>query len=316
MTALRLAAAAYLCGQYAHWDDYESALSGGVAAGAASGAGVLVLPEYASMELVSLLPPRLWHDVQAQRAEMQHLLPAFLELHARLSRHFGVYLLASSFPVQVAAGRYVNRAHFFGPDGECHFQDKLVMTRFETEEWLISSGEGVKVFETAYGKLGVNICYDAEFPDFARAQAAAGMDVLLVPSFTESARGYRRVRVGSMARALENQIYTVHAPCLADAPWTYALETAVGAAAVYAPPDHGLPESGVLAEGDFNAPGWLSCDLDLDLIREVRRSGQVRGARDQGWAARQAAGQVNCVVLGGGFAAARYTSACDEAPFA
>ncbi|AWN24723.1 amidohydrolase [Deinococcus irradiatisoli] len=300
MTTLRVAAAAYLCQQYAHWDDYEAALSGVVAAGVETGAGVLVLPEYASMELVSLLPHHLWPNVQAQRAAMQPLLPAFLDLHSRLSRQHGVYLLASSVPVEVTPSRYVNRAHFFGPDGTGDFQDKLVMTRFETEEWLIESGEGLKVFDTAYGKIGVNICYDAEFPDFARAQAAAGMDVLLVPSFTETRRGYHRVRVGSMARALENQIYTVHAPCLADALWTYALETAVGASAFYAPPDNGLPESGVLAEGAFDVPGWLSGDLDLDLIREVRRSGQVLGARDLTWAARQASSPVSSVPLGAG----------------
>ena len=204
-----------------------------------------------------------------------------------------VYLLAASLIVEAAAGRYVNRAYFFGPDGECHFQDKLVMTRFEAEEWLIESGEGLSVFETAYGTLGVNICYDAEFPDFARAQAAAGCDVLLIPSFTGSLHGYQRVRVGSMARALENQIYTVHAPCLADAPWSYAIETAVGAPAVYAPPDTGFPASGVVAEGTMDAPGWLCCDLDLALIREVRRSGQVLNARDRPWAVRQAAGTVS-----------------------
>ncbi len=295
MTVLRVAAAAYLCRQHAHWDDYEAALSDFVAAGAAFGAQVLVLPEYASLELVGLLPAALWNDVQAQRGALQVFVPAVLELHARLARQHGVYLLAASMIVEAAAGRYVNRAYFFGPDGERHFQDKLVMTRFEAEEWLVESGEGLKVFETAHGTLGINICYDAEFPDFARAQAAAGLDVLLVPSFTGSLHGYQRVRVGSMARALENQIYTVHAPCLADAPWSYAIETAVGAPAVYAPPDTGFPASGVVAEGEFGAPGWLCCDLDLALIREVRRSGQVLGARDRPRAVRQAAGPVERV---------------------
>ncbi|AZI43070.1 amidohydrolase [Deinococcus psychrotolerans] len=292
---LRVAAAAYLCQPYSHWDEYEARLSAWVAGGAAGQAGVLIFPEYASLELISLLPPALWDDVQAQREPLQTFLPAFLELHARLARQYGVYVLAGSFPVEVAAGHFVNRAHFFGPDGQAGFQDKLVMTRFEAEEWSIDSGEGVKVFDTEYGKLGVNICYDAEFPDFARQQAAAGMDVLLIPSFTGSAHGYTRVRVGGMARALENQIYAVHAPCLADAPWSYAIETAVGAAAIYAPADDGLPENGIVAAGDFNVPDWLIHDLDLSLIREVRCSGHVLNARDQVWAQRQAEGPVVAV---------------------
>ncbi len=308
---MRVAAAAYLCQPYSHWDEYGARLSDWVAEGGAGGAGVLVFPEYAALDLISLLPPVLWDDVQAQREPLQAFLPAFLELHARLARQHSVYLLAGSFPVEAAGGRYVNRAHFFGPDGHCEFQDKLVMTRFEAEEWSIESGEGVKVFETEYGKFGVNICYDAEFPDFARQQAAAGMEVLLIPSFTGSPHGYTRVRVGGMARALENQIYAVHAPCLADAPWSYAIETAVGAAAIYAPADHGLPADGVIAQAGFNVPGWLTHDLDLSLIREVRRNGHVLNARDQAWARQQAAGPVICLPLKAKTADVLHQSATD-----
>ncbi|WP_407569030.1 carbon-nitrogen hydrolase family protein [Deinococcus altitudinis] len=298
MTSLQIAAAAYPCQQYAHWDDYETHLSQFVAAGVAGGAKLLVLPEYASLELVSLLPRALWDDVRAQLPAMQRFLPGLIDLHSRLARQHGIYLLAASYPAEAAAGRYVNRAYFFAPDGSYSHQDKVVMTRFEAEEWGVEGGDlggdgGLRVFETELGRpgegvrVGVNICYDAEFPAIAAAQAQAGMEVLLVPSFTGSPHGYTRVRVGSMARALENQVYAVHAPFLADAGWTYAIETAVGAAAIYAPADpgsgqtaNGLPEDGVVAQGGMNTPGWLTHTLDLDLIREVRRDGHVLNARD------------------------------------
>ncbi|WP_293909346.1 carbon-nitrogen hydrolase family protein [Deinococcus sp.] len=299
MTVLHLAAAAYPCQRYAHWDEFEAFLSAFVAEGVSGGAQVLLLPEYASLELLSLLPEALHHDVLGQRHALQMLLPGFLDVHARLARQHGVYLLGGSFIVEVSAGRYLNRAHLHGPDGELGLQDKLIMTRFENEEWSISPGEGLSVFETAYGKLGVNICYDAEFADLARAQARAGMELLLVPSFTGNLHGYHRVRVGAMARALENQIYVAQSPCLADAPWSYAIETAVGAAGVYAPADpgregggNGLPETGVVAQGEVNVPGWLHTTLDLDVTREVRRNGHVLNARDQAKALAQAQGEI------------------------
>ncbi|WP_407540181.1 carbon-nitrogen hydrolase family protein [Deinococcus radiomollis] len=294
MPTLTLAAAAYPCQQYAHWDDYEAHLSAFVAAGVAGGAQLLVLPEYASLELVSLLPRALWDDVRAQLPAMQAFLPGLLDLHSRLARQHGIYLVAASYPAEAAAGRYVNRAYFFAPDGRFKFQDKLMMTRFEAEEWGVEGGDlsgdgGLHVFETELGRVGINICYDSEFPVLAQAQARAGMEVLLVPSFTGSPHGYTRVRVGSMARALENQIYAVHAPFLADAGWTYAIETAVGSAAIYAPADpgsgktaSGLPADGVLAQSGMNAPGWLTHTLDLDLTCEVRRDGHVLNARDGG----------------------------------
>lgn len=287
MTICPIAAAAYPCQQYRHWDDYEAHLGRFVAAGAAGGARLLVLPEYACLELVSLLPPALWDDVRAQLPALQTFLPGFLDLHSRLARQHGVYLVAASFPVEASAGRFVNRAYFFSPDGRQQHQDKLMMTRFEAEEWGVEAGEGLHVFETEVGRLGINICYDSEFPAIAAAQAQAGMEVLLVPSFTGSAHGYTRVRVGSMARALEHQLYAVHAPFLADAAWTYAIETAVGAPAVYAPADDGsahtpsgLPASGVVAEGAMNTPDWLHQTLDLNVTREVRRDGHVLTARD------------------------------------
>ena len=287
MTLLPLAAAAYPCQQYAHWDDYESHLSAFVAVGAAGGARLLLLPEYASLELVSLLPRAVWDDVRAQRPLMQAFVPGMLDLHARLARQHGVYLVAASFPTEAAPGHYVNRAYIFAPDGTHSHQDKLMMTRFEAEEWGIEGGETLRVFDTELGKLGVAICYDSEFPAIAQAQARAGMEVLLVPSFTGGPHGYTRVRVGSMARALEHQVYAVHAPFLADAGWTYTIESAVGAPAIYAPADDGsahtpsgLPASGVLAEGGMNMPGWLHHTLDLNVTRELRRDGHVLTARD------------------------------------
>jgi predicted amidohydrolase len=289
MSTLTVAAAAYPCQQYTHWDEYEAYLSRFVAAGVAGGANLLLLPEYASLELVSLLPRALWDDVRAQLPALQQFLPGLLDLHSRLARRHGVYLVAASYPTEAAAGQYVNRAYFFAPDGRHTFQDKLMMTRFEAEEWGVEGGDpaALHVFDTELGRLGINICYDAEFPQLAQAQARAGMEVLLVPSFTGGPHGYTRVRVGSMARALENQIYAVHAPFLADAGWTYAIETAVGAPAIYAPSDpgsgetpNGLPESGVVAQGEMNAPGWLTHPLDLNLIREVRGGGHVLNARD------------------------------------
>ncbi|WP_424949930.1 carbon-nitrogen hydrolase family protein [Deinococcus sp.] len=293
MTSFQIAAAAYPCQQYTHWDDYAAHLSRFVAEGAATGAKLLLLPEYASLELVSLLRPAVWNDVQAQRPLMQQFLPGMLDLHSRLARQHGLYLVAASFPTEAEAGHYLNRAYFFAPDGRHSHQDKIMMTRFEAEEWGIEGGSAgrdggqAQVFETELGRVGINICYDAEFPAMAAAQARAGMEVLLVPSFTGSAHGYTRVRVGSMARALENQIYAVHAPFLADARWTYAIEAAVGAAAIYAPADpgaaqapNGLPASGIVAQGEMNAPGWLTYTLDLALTREVRRDGHVLNARD------------------------------------
>ncbi|MDV6374868.1 carbon-nitrogen hydrolase family protein [Deinococcus arenicola] len=289
MTVFRVAAAAYRVDFLGGWAAYAAKVGGWVAQAAEAGAEVLVFPEYAALELVALLPPELHHDVLGMRPALQALLPDFLDLHAGLARQYGVCIVAGSFPV-ASGENFVNRAHIFAPDGMHSWQDKLLMTRFEAEEWHISPGDGVRVFALGLRsgeilRFGVATCYDSEFPAPARQMTEGGAEVLLVPSFTGSRAGFTRVRVGSMARALEGQCYAVHAPLLADAPWSYALEDAVGRAAIYAPADHGLPEDGVVAEGGWNDSGWLIRDLDLALIRNVRADGHVLNWRDRGAAA-------------------------------
>ncbi|MPY67079.1 carbon-nitrogen hydrolase family protein [Deinococcus sp. SDU3-2] len=292
---VRVAAAAYPVDRLPDWAAYEAKLSRWVAEAAGQGARLLVFPEYAALELIALLPPGLHHDILGMRPALQALLPDFLALHARLAREHGTGIVAGSYPVAHGDG-YVNRAYVFGPDGTYSHQDKLLMTRFEAEEWDIVPGEGVRVFDLGGLRFGVAICYDSEFPALARRLAEGGAELLVVPSFTGTRAGYTRVRVGSMARALENQFYALHAPLLADAAWTYAVETAVGQAALYAPADVGLPDTGLAAEGKWQTPGWVVQDLDLGLTRQVRVDGHVLNWRDREAAARRP-GEAETVVL-------------------
>lgn len=277
---MRLAVAAYPVDFLSSWEEYQAKLSRWVADAAGQGAQLLVFPEYAPLELVSLLPPELHHDVLGMRPALQAFLPDFVALHEGLARDSGVTIVAGSYPVAHADG-FVNRAFVFSPSGANDFQDKLLMTRFEAEEWSISPGSGVKVFESQGVRFGIAICYDSEFPHLARALAEGGAEVLVVPSFTGSRAGFTRVRVGSMARALENQMYALHAPLLADAPWTYAVEDAVGQAGIYAPSDDGLPETGIVAEAEWMEATWLVQELDFTLIRNVRADGHVLNWRDR-----------------------------------
>ena len=128
------------------------------------------------------------------------------------------------------------------------------MTPFE-RDWGIAPGGPIRVFDTALGLIGVNICYDSEFPLLARAMAEAGAELMLVPSCTERVSGYHRVRTASAARALENQIATVMSPTVGDALWSPAVDRNVGAAGIYVPSEQTVSDTGILAEGDAQRAG-------------------------------------------------------------
>ncbi|MFN4101683.1 MAG: carbon-nitrogen hydrolase family protein, partial [Pararhodobacter sp.] len=234
---------------------------------------------YGAMELASLGGKAVAADLEGALSEVAKHRPAMDEVFARLAVEHGVCILGPSGPV-FTGNRPVNRATLFGPEGVLGHQDKQIMTRFEREDWEVVPGEdGLELFKTPAGNLGVVICYDSEFPLLSRHLAEAGVEILLAPSCTEAEAGYWRVRVGAMARALENQCAVVHAPLVGKAPWCAGVEENTGAAGVYGPMDWGWPSNGILALGEMNAPGWTLATVSRALIARTREDGGVLNYR-------------------------------------
>jgi predicted amidohydrolase len=269
-----IAAAQYPIEALADWAAYEARLERWLADAAAGGAALAVFPEYGSMELAAL-DPETMGDLAGSLAFVASLVPRIDALHARLAARHGLHILAASVPVRLDDGRFVNRGRLFAPGGGMGAQDKLVMTRFEREQWGVSAGSALRLFETSLGKIGIAICYDSEFPLIARALCEAGAELLLVPSCTDSAQGYWRVRIGAQARALEGQCYAVQAPTVGHAPWSPAVDVNRGAAGIFAPPDGSMPDDGVVALGAMDAAQWLFGEVDLSRVSALRADGGV-----------------------------------------
>lgn len=280
MSTVKAAVAQYDIGFFSQWSEFENKLASWVGQAAEQGAGLLVFPEYGSMELASLFGEPVYKDLARQLHAMQEIYGDYEALYAQLARQFDVMILASSFPVQQQDGSFRNRANLYGVDGLIDYQDKLIMTRFENEQWLIHAGRDIKVIDTDIGRIGINICYDTEFPLIARQQVAAGANLILAPSCTDTEAGFHRVRIGCQARALENQCFVLHAPTFGEAPWSEAVDVNTGRASIYTPVDYGFPDNGILVEGSADLPQWVYADLDLDEIARVRAQGQVFNYRD------------------------------------
>jgi predicted amidohydrolase len=253
-----------------------------VAEAARAGAQLLVFPEYGSIELTSTLPDAQRGALARELSSLTPLLAPMLELYSELAKRHGVYILSPSFPERIgtAVARYHNRAHLHGPSGSVAFTEKLQMTRFESEQWGVSAGSLSRVFDTELGTLGVAICYDSEFPLLVRRQVAAGANLILVPSCTDTLAGYHRVHLSCRARALENQCFVVQSVTVGDAPWSIPLDRNIGAAGVYGPVEQSFFPDGVVVQGKLNQSGWVYADLDLDAVARARREGQVHNHRD------------------------------------
>lgn len=277
---VKIATAQYDISFLGNWSTYCSKIERWVAEAVEQNARILLFPEYGSMELASLFSKEIYSSLSQQLASMQSVLDDYIELYRSLAVKNGCTIQSGTFPVRMPAGDYRNRAYLFMPNGDVDFQDKLMMTRFENEQWLIKSGTELKCFDTEFGRIAINICYDSEFPMLARKQVEAGANLILVPSCTDTLAGYNRVKIGCQARALENQCFVVQSPTVGSAPWSEAVDINIGAAAIYTPVDRGFPDNGILAIGELNAVQWVYAEISLTACEQVRAEGQVFNYRD------------------------------------
>lgn len=239
------------------------------------GVELLLLPEYAPCETVFSVAGGAAAERDAASAAEPALLAALEEAAAR----HGLWIVGGTLLRRTGRG-IVNAAPIVSPAGLLGWQEKHCRTRFEREAWALAPGGHPSVFDTPLGRIGVAVCYDAEFPPLVRAQVLAGAEVILVPACTDAAHGAARVTLSARARAIENQCIVAVAPTVGAAPWCESLDANTGQAGIYGPADHGFPADGVIAEAESGAPGLVIATIEPAAIAAVRRDGAVTNHAD------------------------------------
>ncbi|MCR9089138.1 MAG: carbon-nitrogen hydrolase family protein [Rhodobacteraceae bacterium] len=287
----RLAVAAYPAERLPGLEALEAKLDAWLSDAAEHGADLAVFPEYAGIEAALAAAPAepLADDAAQTKADFARSAAqagAYRDLVVHLAHRHRVHVVAGSLPVQEGAS-YVNRAYIVGPDGLLGWQDKCILTPWERQNTPLYAGTRLHRFETPFGILGVLICYDCEFPLLARQLDA---DILAVPACTDSLAGQVRVRLSARARALEGQCITCHAPLLGGDPACPLIDVNEGQAGVFAPPDLGFPDDGILGDGAPNGAGWVVAQVDPATLQHSRSQGAVAPRRHWPESARCALG--------------------------
>jgi predicted amidohydrolase len=283
LSSITIAVSAYPIEPFARLSLWKDKLSRWCEEAARNDAGIVVFPEYAAMEACSVFGEDVSRDLLVSTQRLQAILPELDEWLGALARRLGLVILGPSAPRSLrtdGAPPWTNAALLFLPDGHIGRQEKRILTPWDISPWGLSPGSGQTVFETPAGAIGIAICYDVEFPLQVRRLAEAGADIILTPACTDTAAGACRVQLAARARALENQCVVALSPTVGTAAWSPALDVNTGAAGVFCPPDRGMPADGVVALGGMNTPGWTYGRINLEAIRELRASGEVRTVRD------------------------------------
>lgn len=239
-----------------------------------AGADIIVVPELMVLELLNLEPKLKETDVPKYLIQFSDAIEEWIN---RISTNSGLVLVGGSHFKQTPEG-IMNVCAVGHPSLGVVLGAKNNLTQYEKEMWDLVPGNGL--VQVPDRRLGVTICYDAEFPESGRALSEHGATIQCVPAFTETLQGFHRVRWCCHARTVENQIFCVHAS-LVGSLGREPIPNAVGSSAILCPPLNQFPADGILMETMANQEDIAIADLDLDLLEEARQTGDVRNWHDR-----------------------------------
>lgn len=199
---------------------------------------------------------------------------------SKLAVSYNINIIAGSMPV-IEDGELYNVAYLCRRDGTLETQYKIHPTPHEKRAWIMQGGDGLSVFDTDFGKIGILICYDVEFPELARLQSEHGMQMLFVPFWTDTKNAYLRVRTCAHARAIENECYVVIAGSVGNLPKVDGADIQYAQSAVFSPSDFSFPHDAIMAETTPNTEMTLIVDLDLEVLNKLQNEGSVRNYLDR-----------------------------------
>ncbi len=171
--------------------------------------------EAAQWEVELLVLPEMFLSgynigVEAARTLAQASDGANAEQVAQIARQFGLAIVYG-YPERDEQGNVYNAVQLIDRTGTRLGNYRKTHLFGDADRAMFSAGaQAPALFEFNGWKLGLLICYDLEFPENARRLAAAGAELILVPTANMVPYGFI-AEVTVRSRAFENQCYVAYA---------------------------------------------------------------------------------------------------------
>jgi nitrilase len=180
-----------------------------VAAAAAEGARLVVLPEY-----FGVLGARASDKLAVREPDGSGTQQDWL---SRLARRHRIWLVGGTVPIACGDPDRVRSASLvYGPEGQRVARyDKVHLFAFARgderydEGQTIEPGTGPVAFELLCGRVGMSVCYDLRFPELYRSLGELAL--IVVPAAFTATTGAAHWHLLLRARAVENQCYVLAA---------------------------------------------------------------------------------------------------------
>ncbi len=192
----------------------------------------------------------------------------------RLSEYAKKYKMVMIIPVyeEAITGVYYNTAAVVDADGKYlgkfrKVQIPHVAPGFWEKFYFKPGNLGFPVFQTAYAKIGIFICYDRHFPECARVLALKGAEILFNPSATVAGLSKYLWELEQPAQAVANAVFIgANNRVGVEKPWEFGR--------FYGTSYFVDPRGQMVAKGSEDKEELVIGDLDLDVIKEVRNTWQ------------------------------------------
>jgi predicted amidohydrolase/GNAT superfamily N-acetyltransferase len=240
---------------------------------------VAIFPEFFNAPLMGLEEHKTSVDAIRYLAGYTSTI---VEAVSKLSVSYNINVVIGSMPViDEADDELYNIAYMCKRNGQIEEQRKLHPTPHEKKAWIMQGGNKLHLFKTDFGRVGVLICYDVEFPELSRLLSEHEMQILIVPFWTDTKNGYLRVRRCAQARAIENECYVAISGSVGNLPQVDSVDIQYGQSAVFSPSDFAFPHDAIMAETTPNTEMTLIVDVDLNKLQELQNEGSVRNYLDR-----------------------------------
>lgn len=226
------------------------------------GADMVLLPEFLWMGLARFVGPGNG-VMEVARLFQGDIWP---RLQERLRRP-GKAAVLGTVPFVESEGTVRNRAPILS-DGHVLHQDKLNLTPWEIG---LKGGDVLRIWDFGGVRCAVVICLDSEVPELAAALRGKEVDLILVPSATESVLGVERVGRCADARAVELCCHVGLAHLVGGID-SELIDANLGRLGVFAPSQSAFAGSPRQRATEVVSSGFhrLRAELDIAAVRRQR----------------------------------------------
>jgi len=194
-----------------------------------------------------------------------------IQLMCETAKRLGMVLVVPIYEMDLP-GVYYNTAAVIDADGSFlgRYRKNHIphcLPGFWEKFYFRPGNLGYPVFDTAFGKVGVYICYDRHFPEGARALALNGAEIIFNPSATVAGLSEYLWKLEQPAHAVANAVFVGAINRVGtEEPW--------GIGEFYGQSYFCDPRGQFITQGSRTDDELIVADMDFDLIRDVRDTWQ------------------------------------------